>query len=240
MTISTAKQTETIEYDEFSLEATETGTSLVAYGQHLVPLDLDGEFELPQLLAQTIDSTDELPGRNSWEKWGRVNRSSQAEAWHHYASDAKFQTLLRDPDKLIATGAKYTAEINVSSFETDPFPVAVSQLFRKRCVTRVWQDAGIKTFIDLHVSGVTRLLVMDGVPREHGLFCTRYKKNDLNGDHLGFEAVVQDHDLVLDHISEDVDPVFVVYGVPDRYQADCEKRGWYWLPVSAKKVGGTD
>jgi hypothetical protein len=221
------------EYIVMPLDASETGTEVCAYGDHLVPLDAAGDFDLPLLIAQSADAS-ELPAE--WEKWGRVNRSEKADAWHTYASDAKFATLLRDPNKLIDTGAKYACEVNVSTFHEDPLPVGLAGLWRKRCVSRIWQDAGVKVFVDLHVVGFARGFVMEGVPRTHQLYCTRYKKNDLNGDYLGIEAVEQDYDLVMEHVSEDVTPLFVVYGVPSSLVAECEERGWFCLPNAAVKA----
>ena len=213
-----------IEYAEIPLEASHTSTEKCAYGTHLVPLSASTDLGLPEIIPQSLEG-DVLP-LNECEKWGRVNRSERCKFWSHYCTDAKFATLLRNPDLLIATGCDYTTEVNISSYEEDPLPIALSQLFRKRCVTRVWQDAGIKVFIDLHVSGITRDLVFDGVSPQHELFCTRYKARDLSGDYLGMEAVYDDFDLVSGFVDEDVTPTFLVYGVPETKKKECEANGW--------------
>lgn len=219
------------------MEASEIDTGTCSYGAHLVPLDTSGEYDLPLLLAQTA-TREELP--TEWTKWGRVNRSSNADGWLHYTTDAKFQTLLRAPEKLIETGARFTSEINVSTFIEDPLPVALSQLWRKRCSSRVFQDAGVKVFVDLHVDGITRALVMEGVPKEHELFCTKYVKHNLDGDYLGMEAVIEDYDLVMDHVAEGTDVKFLVYGAPRSAAAEMEERGWIDVPPVSNRLGGSD
>lgn len=221
-----------LEYMEFPLEASSITAESASYGIHLVPLDAAGDYDLPLLLPQTVNPAD-LPAPDAWQKWGRVNRSSSAAAWHHYCTDAKFTTLLRDPKKLIDTGAKFTTEVNVSSYQLDPLPVTLAGLWRKRCVSRIWQDHGVAVAVDMHVSGLARELVFDGVDRNHNFFCTRYKARDLSGDYLGIEAVIDDYDLVLDFVGEDVKPTFVVYGVPASLTAECQERGWIVLPNAA-------
>ena len=234
-TIPQQQEAEELHYLAFPLEATEVSAETCAYGAHLVPLDLEGGYDLPQLIAQSA-TADELP--TQWSKWGRVSRASQAEGWLHYATDAKFQSVLRAPEKLIETGARFTTEINVSSFIEDPMPVALSQLFRKRCSTRVFQDAGLKVFIDLHVDGITRALVMEGVPTDHTLFCTKYAKHNLDGEYLGIEAVLEDYDLARSHVDDSLDVLFAVYGAPRSAADEIKSRGWIDIPSIATRLRG--
>ena len=229
MTTTTSPKSIDTEYSLIPLEASvTTDITRVAYGSHLVPLDVAGDFDLPQLIAQKMPS-EGLP--ESWEKWGRRNRAAEADAVMFYCVDSKFSTLLREPWKLIDTGAKFSTEINVSSYEDDPFPVALAGLFRKRCATRVFQDAGINVFVDMHVDGISRTLIFNGVPDTHELYCTKYCLHDTDGNYLGMEAVYEDFDLVQQHVAEGVEPTFVVYNVPAKHMEEVTNNGW--IPVKA-------
>lgn len=171
------------EYNIIEVSASTAFSSSRDYGSHPISLTQTGELELPELIAQPFP--DCIPPVSEWRKWARHQQDKQSEAWIHYASDVKSASLLRDPEVLVNTGAKFTTELNCSSFEDDPLSVALASLWRKRCIGRYWQDKGIQVAVDMNVAGWTRDFVLDGVPSTHSLFAIRYMKNDLSGEAAG-------------------------------------------------------
>ncbi|MDC0277452.1 DUF4417 domain-containing protein [bacterium] len=228
VTTNKIMENQTIEYSTLPLSASTTDSNSRAYGDHPVTEEQAG-FELPLLLSQAMPE-DGVPAADEWKKWGRWKRATDGIAWHFYCSDAKFESVLRQPELLIDTGAKFATEVNTSSYVDDPFPVSIAGLWRKRTITRVWQDSGISCFIDLNVAGWVRELVLEGVPKTHQMYATKYMKTDLNGTPMGLDAVVDDFLLADSHVDEDVPICFCVYGGGQTVTDFCETNGWLWLP----------
>ena len=218
----------TTEFETMPLAATATDTAVSNYGEHPLPEDTRvSSMELPVLDGQSLIT---VPDGPQWNKWGRWKRSAASEAWHFYCVDSKFETLLRDPMKLADTGASCAVEVNISSFGDDPLPVALAGLYRKRCVSKIWQEQGVNVFIDLFVDGWTRELVLDGVPTDHCLYATKYAKADMSGSPLGIEAIAADFALAATHCSKPEQMVFAVYGGGKQISDLCRKNSWLWLP----------
>ena len=85
-------------------------------------------------------------------------------------------------------------------------------------------------FVELNVAGWTRELCFDGVPTNHELYATRYMKSDLSGEDAGLDLVYEDYAEVLDHVDDDADVLFAVYGGGKKISELCEENGWLWLP----------
>ena len=218
----------TTNLETMPVAASATHATANNYGDHPLPEDAAvSSMELPVLTAQTLEV---VPTGEQWEKWGRWARSSSCEAWHFYCTDSKFETLLRDPMKLADTGASCAVEVNVSSYGDDPLPVALAGLWRKRCVSKIWQEQGVNVFIDLFVDGWTRELVLDGVPADHCLYATKYAKGDMAGNPLGIDAIAADFALAAAHCNKPEELIFAVYGGGQQIKALCAENGWLWLP----------
>lgn len=222
--------TKTLEYEGIPLSATETSPESRAYGIHPIPIATEtSRFELPQLIAQSVDAA---PTGDLWKKWGRWKRSEESVAWHFYAADMKFESILRDPFKLVNSGAGFAVEANVSSFGNDPLPVALAGLWRKRCVSRIWQEAGVNVFVDLFFDGWTRELVLDGVPKDHCLYATKFARTGNDGKPLGLKAIAADFALASSHCNKPEQLTFAVYGGGKFVKSACDMNGWLWLPTS--------
>ena len=222
----------TIEYEMLPLAASATDPTAASYGEHIVPIGALAQFELPQLESQKCPEL--VPYAHDWVKWGRKNRAEEAAAWHFYTNDGRFETVLRAPELIVKTGAEIVTEVNVSTSSFDPFPVALAGLWRKRCVTRVLQDAGIKVCIDMNVEGIQRGLTLIGVPSTHELYSTKYQATNIEGDPVGIDGLYEDYQAVIDHTDESVAPFFVVYGGGKQVAKECEEHGWFHIPATSK------
>lgn len=225
---------------DYPLSASATRPEICSYGSHKVPLDMTGSFDLPRLLPQQADS--HLPLSSvEFVKWGRKNRVEHAEAVHFYASDNKFENALRHPDQVIDVKPTYFIEPNISTDISDPLAVALSGLWRKRCVSRVLQDHGLRCIIDLNVTGLARGLVTEGVSREHTLWGTKYQVKDLSGNPVGIDGLIDDWELANEHVDPSLDFDFIVYGGGERIRQECELNNWIWIPnANTVATRGTD
>jgi hypothetical protein len=209
------------------LHCTETTNAKRYYGNHPLPESTDVTlYDIPCLLAQDC----QVPSPEEWQKWGRWKRSERATAWHFYTTDTKFVSILRDPLKLVETGAHFAVEPNVTSYDNDPLPVALAGLYRKRCVSRIWQEHGVNVFVDLNVAGITRYNCLDGVSRDHYLYATKYMVKDLNGTPCGLSTLVEDYQLAARHVKKPSNIKFLVYGGGKKVKAFAEDNGWLWIP----------
>ena len=132
---------------------------------------------------------------------------------------------------MVDTGAAFAVEVNVSSYGNDPLAVALAGLWRKRCISRIWQEQGINVFIDLFADGWTRELSLEGVPTSHCLYATKYAKTDLSGHELGLRGLLDDFVMAADHCDDHDNLIFAVYGGGGRVQQLCDENGWLYLPA---------
>lgn len=103
--------TSTVTYEGFPLSASETSTER-AYGIHPIPVCTDtAALELPQLIGQ---KSDEVSTGDRWKKWGRWKRDEQVISWHFYAADTKFEIILREPFKVVDTGAAFSVSASIT------------------------------------------------------------------------------------------------------------------------------
>ena len=214
------------------LAATSTGAEN-SFGSHHAP-EVKGlnSWDLPQLLPQQSN----FICRTKWHKWGRKGRATRADAWHFYAADYKFESLLRQPTLLLRTGAQQAVECNVSTFGDDPLPVALAGLFRKRCVTQVWQQAGVDVAIDLNVCGHARDLVTVGVPTSHTLWASKWMLRDITGVECRWQVLEDDYALARRHVDPELPVQFLVYGGGQKVRAGCDERGWHWIPNAVRQL----
>lgn len=142
----------------------------------------DNEWGIPSLRLDMQAERVELPVVT----WGsRARGSVMTGCWSFYTDDSRWSALERSPLQLVATGCKSSIELNFSLFDQTPRAEALWSTYRKRLVSRQWQDAGIRVFVDLNVPAAHRELCLLGVPAGWRSFATRgyaRRLDDLRGE----------------------------------------------------------
>ncbi len=118
--------------------------------------------------------------------WGSVARDSVVGVWLFYVDDYRFERLARYPEQLIGTCGE-AGEVNFSTFDATPYPVALHQTYRKRVLSTTWQTHGIQVWVDLCVAARHSLTNLVGVPRGWQRYCTAgfdSRVSDLDGELL--------------------------------------------------------
>lgn len=145
-------------------------------------LPTDNAFDVPSL---RLDVQGEIVGPVM--PWGSVSRGTRMTGtWVFYVDDARFSALLRQPLQLAATGCTAIVEVNVTLYEQSPRAEVLWATYRKRYAARLWQEHGVRVFVDLNVPARHRELCMLGVPKGWRSFATRgyaRRLDDLRDEH---------------------------------------------------------
>lgn len=97
--------------------------------------------------------------------WGSVRRTANASMWAFYVDDYRFEGLWRNPLAPCKTGAPALVEANFTVHDDTPKSVALWAIYRKRYLSRLWQDYGAEIWVDLCNSHQWADLTLLGVPR---------------------------------------------------------------------------
>lgn len=155
------------------------------------------------------------------ERWGRRGRGKRmAGTWHYYTDDYKFEGLWTHPQRVWGTRCKAVIETNFSIHEQTPRARVLYQTYRKRWLSRFWQEAGIRIVVDLNVASAHAQDNLIGVPKGWRSYATRgsAKEIDLLDLHLA---------IAKDRAGGDVS--LLVYGGGRAVGEWCAEHGAAWV-----------
>ena len=188
----------------------------------------DNIFEIPNLLLEQQAGKVELP----LSPWGANSRLRKDVAtYHFYVDDYRFEALFKDPIKILTSGCKAVVEPNCSCHDQTPIAWGLQLIYKKRWLSRYFQECGIKVYADLNVSHKFIEYNKMGIPKGYNAFFTR----GLDGWMESLKSDLQ----VAQEISGLERPNLVVYGGGNEIQAFCRKHGLLYVTdfINAKKHG---
>ena len=187
----------------------------------------DNALEIPYLLPEMQAGHLELP-LNPWGANSRLRKD--VATYHFYVDDYRFEALFKDPVKLLMSGCKAIVEPNCSCHDQTPIAYGVSLIYKKRWLSRYFQECGIKVYADLNVSHKFIEYNKMGIPKGYNAFFTR----GLDG---WLESLKSDL-KVAQEISGLDRPNLCVYGGGDEIQAFCREKGLLYVTdfINAKKI----
>lgn len=166
------------------------------------------ELEIPDLRFDRAPLGPDVPV----VPWGsRSRRGRFRGTWHFYVDDYRFAQLWQKPEVVVESGASAIIEPNFSVFDQTPFPVALWATYRKRWLSRYYQECGLQVWVDLNVSEAHSELNLMGVPRGWRWYATR-------GYDERLDDLRREHALAAAHAG--VEPLLIVYG-GGKAVADC-------------------
>lgn len=186
----------------------------------------DNIFEIPNLLLEQQAGKVELP----LSPWGANSRLRKDVAtYHFYVDDYRFEALFKDPIKILTSGCKAIVEPNCSCHDQTPIAWGVQLIYKKRWLSRYFQECGIKVYADLNVSHKFIEYNKMGIPKGYNAFFTR----GLDGWMESLKSDLQ----VAQEISGLERPNLVVYGGGEEIQDFCRKHGLLYITdfINAKK-----
>jgi len=129
----------------------------------------DNEFEIPNLLLDRQAGKLCLP----LVAYGSIRRQSNAETVHFYVDDYRFDTVWKNPAKILNGKIISVIEPNTSLFDTTPLAYGLHQIYKKRWIARYWQESGLSVYADLNVSSKFYEYNRMGIPNGYNAFATR-------------------------------------------------------------------
>lgn len=160
--------------------------------------------------------------------WGSTARNREnSGTWHFYTDDYRWNTLIKNPDKLIQTKPSICCELNITLFEDTPPALALPEIFKKRWVSRYLQEHGIKIIVDLYVPNELRDLNLLGVPPGWKSYSTR-------GISKQIEELNNDYETAVNHAGTD-QVMFVVFCGGSKAADWCTEHNAIHVPYKAKK-----
>lgn len=178
----------------------------------------NNEFEIPNLLMDKQAGKLLLP----FAPWGADSRlRKDVSTYHFYVDDYRFKAIFKDPIKVLTSGVKALVEPNLSVYDTTPIAYGLQQIYKKRWISRYFQECGILVYVDLNVSVKFREYNKMGIPKGYNAFFTR-----------GYADRVEYLKMELDvarEISGLQTPNMLVYGGGDEIRAFCTKNSLIYI-----------
>lgn len=130
----------------------------------------NNQFDIPNLLLEQQAGKLLLP----FAPWGADSRLRKDVAtYHFYVDDYRFEAIFKDPIKVLTSGVKALVEPNLSVYDTTPIAYGLQQIYKKRWISRYFQECGIEIYADLNVSVKFREYNKMGLPKGYNAFFTR-------------------------------------------------------------------
>lgn len=203
--------------DEDAKEDEKTDFFQMMLGDRLY--DSNNEFDIPSLLIEKQPKSGVLL---PFSAWGTDSRQKKGIATYcFYVDDYRFEALWKDPMKLCLTGCTDVVEPNLSLFDTTPVAYGLQQIYKKRWISRYWQECGINVYVDLNVSQKFIEYNQLGIPRGYNAFATRGYDDRVEA----LEKELQ----VAKYISGKDNPNMLVYGGGKRVKEFCLKNNLVYV-----------
>ena len=189
--------------------------------------DSNNEFEIPSLLIEKQARKLLLP----LTAYGSIRRQSKAQTVHFYVDDYRFDSIWKNPAKLLNGDIVSAVEPNTSVFDTTPIAYGLHQIYRKRWISRYWQECGLLIYADLNVSSKFYEYNRMGIPKGYNAFATRGYS-----DRLPYLEVEVD---IAREISGMQIPNMIVYGGGEKVKKFCiDKKLLYIHELMTEKSNG--
>lgn len=175
--------------------------------------------------------------------WGSQARTKSfaGRTIHFYVDDARFNVLgnavmygnvywklWERPDKVWQSGAPSFCEVNFSTSNAQPFWVVASQIGKKRQLSRLFQEKGMRCWVDLNVAERWEELNLVGVPRGWQAYATHMQKC------MDLAMLQHQYELAAAHAMSD-NIRFVVYAHSKEVERECMRSGWLYIPEDWSK-----
>lgn len=187
----------------------------------------NNEFEIPNLLLDKQAGKILLP----FAPWGADSRLRKDVAtYHFYVDDYRFEAIWKDPIKVLTSGVKALVEPNLSVYDTTPVAYGLQQIYKKRWISRYFQECGILVYADLNVSVKFKEYNKLGIPKGYNAFFTRGYADRV--EYLKIELEVARE------ISGKQTPNLLVYGGGDEIRKFCTENSLVYIEqfINDKKV----
>ena len=173
--------------------------------------DSNNDFDIPNLRS------DEQPANGlviPLSAWGADTRQKKGiSTYHFYVEDYRFEAIWKDPSTVLNSGCEAVIEPNLSLFDTTPIAYGLHQIYKKRWITRYWQECGVKVWADLNVAKKFQKYNRLGIPDGYNAFATR--------GYADRQEYLKEEIQIAREISGKDIPNMIVYGGGDKIKDIC-------------------
>lgn len=175
-------------------------------------------YDVPNLLIDKQATKLLLP----FAPWGADSRlRKDVSTYHFYVDDYRFEAIFKDPVKVLTSGVKQLVEPNLSLYDTTPTAYGLHLIYKKRWISRYFQECGILVYADLNVSVKFREYNKLGIPEGYNAFATRGYADRI-------EYLKNEHEVARE-ISGRETPNMIVYGGGDIIREFCAKNSLIYV-----------
>jgi hypothetical protein len=167
----------------------------------------------------SVARTKELIGNTItfWEDDSRFDALGTAvEHGHHW------RKLWERPAKVWESKAPSFIEVNFSTSNAQPYYRALWQIAKKRHLSRLFQEHGMRCWVDLNVAPRWEELNLVGIPRGWSAWMTHFQR------FMDLDMLIHQYELACSHAMSD-NIKFVVYAHNKEVEALCIRRGWQYV-----------
>lgn len=180
--------------------------------------DSNNTFDIPNLLLEQQAGKLELP----FSAWGAETRQKKGiSTYHFYVDDYRFENIWKDPTKVLLSGCTQLVEPNLSLFDTTPVAWGLQQLYKKRWISRYFQECGIKIYADLNVAQKFYEYNQMGIPDGYNAFFTRGYADRI-------EYLKAEHEIARKISGKDI-PNLIIYGGGKAVRDYCVKNSLVYI-----------
>jgi hypothetical protein len=199
------------------------GNTLINVEDVLYPSD--NFYEIPCLRMDRQPRALRLP----LSPYGLGRKTKEASTIHFYVDDYRFESVWRNPAKILAGNVSDIIEPNFSLFDTTPLAYGIHLIYKKRWIARYLQECGINVYVDLNVSSKFDKFNIMGVPSGYNAFATRGTR--------GFVDRLNDELKLAQDLSGLEIPNLIVYGGGKAIQEFCTTHSLLYIYdyMTAKK-----
>lgn len=196
-----------------------------AYESGFIPDSLfasDNDWEIPTL----DDSMQAQEVAIPFLKYGEQARTLDMKGngtVHFYTDDYKFAAIYEHPEKLYQHHPRNIVEPNFSLYLDMAPAFGLQAIYKKRVISRMMQDRGIRVFVDLNVAQKFIKLNLLGVPAGWRSFATRGYSDRLSGLELEYRIAEASA------AQGGRKPLFVVYGGGSKCRDFCKEVGAIYI-----------
>lgn len=188
----------------------------------------DNLYDIPCLRLDRQAGQLELP----FVPYGTAFKMKMAKTLHYYVEDYRFSSLWENPAKVLKYAITQSVEPNCSLFDTTPIARGLERIYRKRWISRWWQEHGIAIYADLNVSAKFYEYNCLGIPDGYNAFATRGYRGKL-------ETLKMEHG-VAQRISGCDIPNMIVYGGGHEIHEYCMKHSLLYVTDFMTEKGERD
>ena len=180
------------------------------------------EYDIPWLRQDLEGDFVDLP-MNTWGAKART--SAHPGTINFYTVDAKFSTVWKNPYQIVDSDCTTICETNYTVSLYTPKAVLLEKIYRKRWLSRFFQEYGIRVFVDMLMPTEFAKFALLGVPKGWRAYSTR-----------GYDKRLESLELTVDvcksHRGGD-DILMLVYGGGKLVRSYCAQNGLIYIPEDA-------